>query len=87
MNTEMTMTPLTCILSGPLIFTATGGKSPVKEATSSDREQPLLAAMLADEGCEQVVAAWPAMGVVKDYRKATLKDVCAALDAEGREYL
>lgn len=78
---------LTCISGGPLIGAQTGGKILVWDVPNEHRSHPLVAALLADSECGQVVAAWPGLGFTRDYRKATVDQVCAALDREGKAYV
>lgn len=86
-SAEATSSALTCISGGPLIGAQTGGKFLVWDVPREHRSQRLVAALLADGECGQVVAAWPGMGYTRDYRKATLDQVCAALDREGKAYV
>lgn len=77
---------LTYISSGPAVQIATGGKLIVREATIEERKHRLIAAFLADDNCMQMQLAYPTVGLVRDYRKASLTAVCIALQIEGKEF-
>lgn len=79
--------PLTVISGGPFIGVQTGGKVMVRSAAPEERAWPIVAAFLSDSDCGQMVAAWAGLGITRDYRKATIEQVCASLDQEGTLYV
>ena len=78
---------LTCISGGPLVGSQTGGVLLVWEVPETHPMTPLEAALLADPGCQRLIATWPTKGYTRDYRKAPFEEVCAALDRVGTAYL
>lgn len=75
--------PLTCVSGGPIIGIQTGGKMLVRPVEAEERARPLLRAMREDHDCAQLVGAWPSIGITRDYRRATVDQVAAALTREG----
>lgn len=82
------MQALTCISGGPIIGVQTGGKVLVWDVPAENRRcSPFVAAMLADPECEQLIVGYPRIGYTRDYRKATVDQVCQALDRERKAYV
>jgi|GEM_PF-4562974 len=71
------MKPITCISSGPLVRSLNGGKYIIRNVPDDERQTPLVAAFLEDDEVAQMVVASPTVGVVRDYRKASLDAVYA----------
>jgi hypothetical protein len=81
------MKAVTCISGGPFTFAATGAGFLVRPVSIEERSSAKVAAFIADEDCSQMVLAWPTYGLTRDYRKATVDQVCAALEKEGKPFV
>lgn len=78
---------ITVICGGPFIGTMTGGKLLIREWRVQDDHSPMARAFARDAACLQMVIAYPTEGLCRDYRKASVVDVCKALSAEGTEWV
>lgn len=78
--------PLTCISGGPMVFGLTRGKFYVRGVTTVEMGTPLIRALVDEEAIQQMVIAFPEAGLTRDYRKASVEQVCAALKKERKKF-
>jgi hypothetical protein len=78
------MTEITCISSGLFIRSMTGGRSIVWPVIDAAK---LPAVMEDDLDLVRMVCYWPRIGLVRDFRRATMDQVCNSLLREGKEFI